>query len=133
MNKFRLLSERVLCRCPQINALASLYKSLHAAVKEEVALVKQIFPSPDMVLNLLLQRLFEQRVQAALERLLELGNTPVKAARGGQSAAARQQVRLELDRCGALLSAVGAGGAPYAIANLSCFTQPCTVFCKVYV
>eukprot|EP00877_Chromochloris_zofingiensis_P003097 jgi/Chrzof1/12789/Cz07g07190.t1 len=80
----------------QINALASLYKSLHAAVKEEVALVKQIFPSPDMVLNLLLQRLFEQRVQAALERLLELGNTPVKAARGGQSAAARQQARLKL-------------------------------------
>lgn len=54
-----------------MRALTALYKDLHGAMKEEVALARGIFAgSPALVLDLLLQRLFEQRVQRALEVLL---------------------------------------------------------------
>jgi hypothetical protein len=44
---------------------------LLAAVKEEVAQVLRIFAHPKLALELFLQRIFEQKVQFALERLLQ--------------------------------------------------------------
>jgi hypothetical protein len=54
----------------QAKALSSLYKEMHASVKDDVAEAREVFAVPELVLDMFMQRLLEQNVQAALERLL---------------------------------------------------------------
>jgi hypothetical protein len=54
----------------QAKALSSLYKEMHASVKDDVAEAREVFAAPELVLEMFMQRLLEQNVQAALERLL---------------------------------------------------------------
>ncbi|KAK9916806.1 hypothetical protein WJX75_007279 [Coccomyxa subellipsoidea] len=67
-----------------VRDLGQLYKGLLAAVKEEALVMEQVFPSPRTALIIFLQRVFEQRVQSAVDRMLV-----VHAA--SASAEARQQ------------------------------------------
>jgi hypothetical protein len=53
---------------------------LLAAVREEVAQVVRIFAQPKLALELFLQRIFEQKVQGVLERLLQLPSPKAPAA-----------------------------------------------------
>ncbi|EIE26781.1 Sec10-domain-containing protein [Coccomyxa subellipsoidea C-169] len=53
-----------------VRDLGQLYKGLLAAVKEEALVMEQVFPSPRTALIIFLQRVFEQRVQAAVDRML---------------------------------------------------------------
>jgi hypothetical protein len=54
----------------QAKALSNLYKEMHASVKDDVAEAREVFAAPELVLDMFMQRLLEQNVQAALERLL---------------------------------------------------------------
>ncbi|KAK9823591.1 hypothetical protein WJX72_004079 [[Myrmecia] bisecta] len=54
-----------------MRALNALYKSILQTVKDEAVIMEQVFPSPGAALALLVQRVFEQRVQSALDRMLE--------------------------------------------------------------
>jgi hypothetical protein len=54
----------------QAKALSSLYKEVHASVKDDVAEAREVFAAPELVLEMFMSRLLEQNVQAALERLL---------------------------------------------------------------
>ena len=49
-----------------LRTLSSLYKSILAAMREEAVVMEQVFPDPQKALGLYLQRIFEQRVGAAL-------------------------------------------------------------------
>jgi sarcosine oxidase gamma subunit len=53
---------------------------LLAAVREVAAQVVRIFAQPQLALELFLQRIFEQKVQSALERLLQLQPPKAPAA-----------------------------------------------------
>ncbi len=66
---------------PHPPAPLPLPSDLLAAVKEEVAQVLRIFARPKLALELFLQRIFEQKVQFALERLLQMpaSNAPALA------------------------------------------------------
>jgi hypothetical protein len=73
------------------NALSNLYKEMHAAVKDEVAAAQQVFPQPDLALELFINRLLEQHVQGTLERLLlpgSMGMTALAAAAAATATAA---------------------------------------------
>ncbi|BDA40569.1 Exocyst complex component 5 [Coccomyxa sp. Obi] len=64
-----------------VRDLGQLYKGLLAAVKEEALVMEQVFPSPRTALIIFLQRVFEQRVQAAVDRMLvvQAANASVEA------------------------------------------------------
>lgn len=53
-----------------LRSLAALYKSITQAVKDEAIIMEQVFAEPAEALALFVTRLFEQRVQASLDRLL---------------------------------------------------------------
>eukprot|EP00879_Flechtneria_rotunda_P021220 GHRR01022353.1.p1 GENE.GHRR01022353.1~~GHRR01022353.1.p1 ORF type:complete len:769 (+),score=323.78 GHRR01022353.1:155-2461(+) len=75
----------------QTSALATLYKDMLAMVQDDISAAQRVFPCPAMVLEMFLQRLFEQNVQAVLERLLlprSIGMTAIAAAAAAVSAAA---------------------------------------------
>eukprot|EP00252_Welwitschia_mirabilis_P014977 TRINITY_DN33064_c0_g1_i1.p1 TRINITY_DN33064_c0_g1~~TRINITY_DN33064_c0_g1_i1.p1 ORF type:complete len:834 (-),score=193.38 TRINITY_DN33064_c0_g1_i1:189-2690(-) len=59
--------------------LSLLYKEIIETVRKEAATVTAVFPSPDAVMSILVQRVLEQRVSAVLDRLLpkpSLANPP---------------------------------------------------------
>jgi hypothetical protein len=49
-----------------LRGLSSLYKSILGTMREEAVVMEQVFPSPDKALEMYIQRIFEQRVSAAL-------------------------------------------------------------------
>ncbi|KAJ4728212.1 exocyst complex component sec10 [Melia azedarach] len=51
--------------------LASLYKEITDTVRKEAATITAVFPSPNYVMSILVQRVLEQRVTAILDKLLE--------------------------------------------------------------
>ncbi|KAF7801284.1 exocyst complex component SEC10b [Senna tora] len=50
--------------------LSSLYKEITDTVRKEAATITAVFPSPNEVMSILVQRVLEQRVTAVLDRLL---------------------------------------------------------------
>lgn len=50
--------------------LASLYKEITDTVRKEAATITAVFPSPNYVMSILVQRVLEQRVTAILDKLL---------------------------------------------------------------
>lgn len=52
------------------DCLEKLYRNTLEVVKEEVVLMKSVFPSPAMAVESLVQRIVEQRVGLALEEIL---------------------------------------------------------------
>ncbi|BBN08731.1 exocyst complex component 5 [Marchantia polymorpha subsp. ruderalis] len=65
--------------------LNALYKEILDTVQKEAAMVTSVFPSPDAVMSILVQRILEQRVFAVLDRILEkptLAN-PIPIEEGG--------------------------------------------------
>ncbi|EXB51622.1 Exocyst complex component 5 [Morus notabilis] len=50
--------------------LASLYKEITDIVRKEAATIMAVFPSPNEVMSILVQRVLEQRVTALLDKLL---------------------------------------------------------------
>ncbi|XP_008807526.1 exocyst complex component 5 [Phoenix dactylifera] len=50
--------------------LSTLYKEITETVRKEVATILAVFPSPNDVMSILVQRVLEQRVTAILDRLL---------------------------------------------------------------
>ncbi|CAM6124454.1 unnamed protein product [Calypogeia fissa] len=50
--------------------LSILYKEILDTVQHEAAMVASVFPSPDAVMSILVQRILEQRVSLVLDRLL---------------------------------------------------------------
>ncbi|XP_042506058.1 exocyst complex component SEC10b-like isoform X2 [Macadamia integrifolia] len=50
--------------------LSSLYKQITDTVRQEAATVMSVFPSPNDVMSILVQRVLEQRVTALLDKLL---------------------------------------------------------------
>ncbi|PON68033.1 Exocyst complex component Sec10-like [Parasponia andersonii] len=50
--------------------LASLYKEITDTVRKEAATIMAVFPSPNEVMSILVQRVLEQRVTALLDKLL---------------------------------------------------------------
>ncbi|KAL3687513.1 hypothetical protein R1sor_013822 [Riccia sorocarpa] len=65
--------------------LNALYKEILETLQKESATVTSVFPSPDAVMSILVQRILEQRVFAVLDRILEkptLSN-PVPMDEGG--------------------------------------------------
>ncbi|GMJ06704.1 exocyst complex component sec10 [Hibiscus trionum] len=50
--------------------LSSLYKEISDTVRKEAATITAVFPSPNDVMSILVQRLLEQRVTALLDKLL---------------------------------------------------------------
>lgn len=66
-------------------------RDLYSSVKEDTSDVQEVFPDPSMALEMFMQRLLEQNVQAALERLLlpsGLGMQALAAATAAATAAA---------------------------------------------
>ncbi|XP_024517817.1 exocyst complex component SEC10b isoform X2 [Selaginella moellendorffii] len=53
-----------------IRGLGKLYKEITDTVRRESATVSAVFPSPDAVMSILVQRVMEQRVFAILDKLL---------------------------------------------------------------
>ncbi|XP_043714993.1 exocyst complex component SEC10b-like isoform X2 [Telopea speciosissima] len=58
--------------CPNdvARGLSSLYKQITDTVRQEAATVMAVFPSPNDVMSILVQRVLEQRVTALLDKLL---------------------------------------------------------------
>jgi exocyst complex component 5 len=56
----------------RLKPLQYLYRELVAAVKEEVGVIQAVFASAKMAMELLMQRIFEERIQVALDRVLPL-------------------------------------------------------------
>ncbi|XP_078436856.1 exocyst complex component sec10 [Wolffia australiana] len=59
--------------------LSAFYKEITETVQKEAATIMAVFPSPNDVMSILVQRVLEQRIAAILDRLLvkpSLGNTP---------------------------------------------------------
>ncbi|GLJ08267.1 hypothetical protein SUGI_0085180 [Cryptomeria japonica] len=59
--------------------LSALYKEIIETVRKEAATITAVFPSPDAVMSILVQRVLEQRVSAVLDKFLpkpSLGNPP---------------------------------------------------------
>uniref|UniRef100_A0A0D6R2M0 Exocyst complex component Sec10 n=1 Tax=Araucaria cunninghamii TaxID=56994 RepID=A0A0D6R2M0_ARACU len=50
--------------------LSTLYKEIIETVRKEAATVTAVFPSPDAVMSILVQRVLEQRVSAVLDKFL---------------------------------------------------------------
>ncbi|KAL2629540.1 hypothetical protein R1flu_014226 [Riccia fluitans] len=65
--------------------LNALYKEILDTVQKEAATVTSVFPSPDAVMSILVQRILEQRVFAVLDRILEKPSltNPVPMEEGG--------------------------------------------------
>ncbi|KAI8464865.1 MAG: exocyst complex component Sec10-domain-containing protein [Monoraphidium minutum] len=108
-----------------IKALSALYKEMHASVKQEVATAKAIFPRPEMVrrrgcarlraaLDMFMQRLFEQEVQMALEKLLSTRALHPQDADGHQA-----KLRMLVDTYGKTVdvAAISDGLWPTFLAN----------------
>lgn len=53
-----------------MKGLSTLYKEIIETVRKEAATVAAVFPSPDAVMAILVQRVLEQRVVAVLDKLL---------------------------------------------------------------
>ncbi|KAK9825577.1 hypothetical protein WJX74_007103 [Apatococcus lobatus] len=53
-----------------MRSLGGLYKNILAAVRDEAVVMEQVFPNPGPAMAMLIHRIFEQRIQAALDRLL---------------------------------------------------------------
>jgi hypothetical protein len=53
-----------------MKGLSTLYKEIIETVRKEAATVAAVFPSPDAVMAILVQRVLEQRVVAVLDNLL---------------------------------------------------------------
>ncbi|XP_058076178.1 exocyst complex component SEC10b-like isoform X2 [Magnolia sinica] len=51
--------------------LSALYKEITETVRKEAATIMAVFPSPNDVMSILVQRVLEQRVTAILDKLLE--------------------------------------------------------------
>ncbi|DBB07800.1 TPA: hypothetical protein ACH3X3_009214 [Trebouxia sp. C0006] len=62
-----------------LRSLAALYKAIVQAVKDEAIIMEQVFPAPGDALVMFVTRLYEQRVQASLDRLL-VAPAPTAAA-----------------------------------------------------
>jgi len=59
--------------------LSTLYKEIIETVRKEAATIMAVFPSPDAVMSILVQRVLEQRVSAVLDKFLpkpSLANPP---------------------------------------------------------
>ncbi|XP_042418505.1 exocyst complex component 5-like [Zingiber officinale] len=53
------------------HGLSTLYKEITDTVRKEASTIMAVFPSPNDVMSILVQRVIEQRVSAILDRLLE--------------------------------------------------------------
>lgn len=51
-----------------MRTLSTLYKGMLTTVKEEAVVMEQVFPSPDTAMQMLVQRVFEQRVQVGVHK-----------------------------------------------------------------
>jgi hypothetical protein len=107
----------------QAKALSSLYKEMHASVKDDVAEAREVFAVPELVLDMFMQRLLEQNVQAALERLLlPSGGLLFDVCVGGKSLCMQrlpeQNVQAVLDRLLLLSGGLLSGGNGLAAAAL---------------
>jgi len=68
-----------------IKGLQTLYKEILETVRKEAATVSAVFPSPDAVMAILVQRVMEQRVFAVLDKLLPKPSltNPIPMEEGG--------------------------------------------------
>lgn len=87
--------------------LARLYREMHSSAKEEFAAAEAVFPKPGMVLDMFLSRLFEQNVQAVLERLL----LPSSIGMATLAAVAAQQQLPPQTAAAAAAAGQGSGGS----------------------
>ncbi|KAL4853455.1 Exocyst complex component SEC10b [Chlorella vulgaris] len=73
-----------------LRALSSFYKGLLSAMRDEAVVLEQVFSSPAAALAQYLQRVFEQKVQTAVDAVL----APPQAPAAGAAGALRCRLRL---------------------------------------
>lgn len=103
-----------------LRGLSSLYKSILGTMRDEAVVIEQVFPSPVRALSAYIQRVFEQKVQTAVDAALR----PPAAGAGHAQLRARLRLMAEVYRrtrsladdlqelCGGEEGAASAGVAP---------------------